>query len=274
MISTLISTLVSNFCLSKKNELLFSLAKREIIARYKGSLFGLAWTFMTPLVMLAVYSFVFGDILKVRWHASESNEVSGQFALLLFCGLMIFSLFSDVINKAPTIITSNVNYVKKVVFPLGILPVVSILTSTFNFFISFGVWIIVYFIFFGIPSETIILTPIVIMPLLILLNGFSYLLSAIGVFIKDISQITGLVCTALMFLSPVFYPLSSLPDEYVKFAYVNPLTLPIESLRNVAFYGEAIDYRLLTIYLPVSLAFNFFGYFFFNKVRRAFADVI
>ena len=258
----------------KKIELIFSLAKREILARYKGSILGLAWTFITPLIMLTVYSFVFGDILKVKWHAGEVNEKTGQFALLLFCGLIVFTLFSEVINKAPTIITSNVNYVKKVVFPLEILPIVSLLTAIFNFFVSFIVWLVAYVIFFGMPHATIFLVPIALFPVAILLCGFSYLLSALGVFIRDVNQVTGLICTALMFLSPVFYPLSNLPDKYMFFAYINPLTIPIESIRSVAFYGNSIDLRMFEIYLPIAVLFNIFSYFLFKKTRKAFADVI
>lgn len=258
----------------KKIELIFSLVKREISSKYKGSVLGLTWSIVTPLIMLSVYSFVFGDILNVKWHADGLNEKTGQFALLLFCGLMIFTLFSEVINKSPSIIISNVNYVKKVVFPLEILPIVSLLTALFNFLTSFIVWILVYIIFFGIPVKTILLVPVVILPIAILLNGTGYFLSAIGVFIRDISQMTGLVCTALMFLSPVFYPLSNLPDEYKFIAYINPLTLPIESLRNVAFYGKMFDLKLITIYLPIAVIFNIFGYYIFIKTRKAFADVM
>lgn len=258
----------------KKIELIISLSKREILARYKGSILGLAWTFVTPLIMLTVYSFVFGDILKVKWHAGEVNEKTGQFALLLFCGLIVFTLFSEVINKAPTIITSNVNYVKKVVFPLEILPIVSLLTAIFNFFVSFIVWLGVYIVFFGLPVKTIFLVPVVIIPIAVLLNGIGYFLSAIGVFIRDISQVTGLLCTALMFLSPVFYPLSNLPDEYKVIAYMNPLTLPIESLRNVAFYGQMFDLKSITLYLLIAIVFNVLGYYTFKKTRKAFADVI
>ncbi|QUM83555.1 ABC transporter permease [Moritella sp. 28] len=258
----------------KKIELTKSLTKREIITRYKGSILGVFWSFLTPLMMLAVYSFVFGDILQVKWHAGQDNQQPGQFALLLFCGLMVFSLFSECINRAPSIITSNVNYVKKVVFPLEILPVVSLLSSLFNFLVSFLVWVIVYIIFFGIPPLTILLMPLVILPLILLLNGFSYLLSAIGVFVKDVGQVTGLISTALMFLSPVFYPLSSLPSNYLYFAYINPLTLPIEALRSVAFYGQLPDESIFIFYLPIAILFNIFGYYIFSKTKKAFADVI
>ncbi|CAK1709220.1 ABC transporter permease [Vibrio crassostreae] len=259
--------------LIRNKTLIISLVKRDVIIRYKGSLFGWLWSFLTPLFMLSVYTLVFGEILKVKWH-SGGNEVPGQFAMLLFAGLIIFNMFSECINRSPITILSNVNYVKKIVFPLEILPVVTVLSTLFHAVVSLLVWVVVYMILFGLPHKTLLLAPVTLIPIVLLVSGFSFILSALGVFVRDINQVVGLICTGLMFLSPIFYPISSLPTQYQFIVSLNPLTLPIEEFRKVAFFGENPDLISISIYLVIAIWINFVGFYFFQKTRKAFADVL
>lgn len=252
--------------------LIISLTKREIVGRYKGSFMGMLWPFITPLMMLLVYTFVFGEIFNARWHMEvESN---GQFSLLLFAGLIIFNLYAEVINRAPLLVLSNVNYVKKVIFPLEIMPVVSVFSAVFHAVVSLVIWLCVYLYFFGLPQLTIIYIPLVIIPFVFMLTGFSLFLAAFGTYVRDIVQVVGVMTSALMFLSPVFFPLDSLPESFQSIVRFNPLTVPIEQLRVVMFWGNAPDWSKLLPYSLSSLVIVYAGYIFFQKVRKGFADVV
>ena len=179
--------------------------------------------------MLAVYTFVFSVVFKTRWHSGIDSKT--QFALMLFAGLLIFNLFSECINKAPSIIISNVNFVKKMVFPLEALPWVILGSAFVHMIISFAVWLVFFLLFFGIPPVTILLFPVILLPLVLLTIGISWFLASIGVYMRDISQIIGIVTTVLLFLSPIFYPLSALPQKYHTLFVLNPLTPVIEQAR-------------------------------------------
>lgn len=258
--------------ISLHRSLIVSLTKREIVGRYKGSYMGMLWPFITPLMMLLVYTFVFGEIFNARWHMEvESN---GQFSLLLFAGLIIFNLYAESINRAPLLIISNVNYVKKVIFPLELMPIVSVLSAVFHAVISLAIWMLVYTFFFGVPHSTIIYAPLIILPFVFILVGLSWFLAAFGTYVRDIVQVVGVITSALMFLSPVFFPLDSLPESFQMVVRFNPLTIPIEQLRMVMFWGTQPDWTKLLPYTLTSLVFLYLGYIFFQKVRRGFADVV
>lgn len=256
----------------RHRSLLLALTKREVVGRYKGSLFGLMWSFITPLLMLAVYTFIFGEVFSARWHTSV--ELPGQFALMLFAGLILFNFFSEVINRAPGLILSNVGYVKKVVFPLEILSLVAISSALFHVLISLFVWILAYIVLFGAPHLTVLFIPIVLIPFIILVLGFTWFLSALGVFVRDIGQLIGLLTTAMMFLSPIFFPITSLPEQYQRFVYLNPLTVPIEELRAILFWGEQPDWNAIWGYSMISFVTAYLGFYFFQKTRKGFADVL
>ena len=185
----------------RNRSLIYVLSKREVIGRYKGSYLGIFWSFITPLFMLAIYTFVFGVIFNARWNVESDSKI--EFALVLFAGLLIFNLFSECITKAPTLILNNVNYVKKIVFPLEILPWVSVYSGLFHATISLLVWLIAYTIFFGIPQVTIFYLPVAVIPLVFMIMGISWVLAALGVYLRDIGQIIGIFVSALMFLSPM-----------------------------------------------------------------------
>lgn len=256
----------------RNRRLISALTKREVVGRYQGSLFGLLWSLFNPILTLGVYTFVFSVVFKARW--SGGSDSKAEFALVLFAGLLVFNLFSENINRAPGLILSNTNYVKKVIFPLEILPIISLCAALFHTVISLVVWLAFYSIFISLPPLTILLTPIVLVPIVLISMGAGWLLSSLGVFFRDVSQIIGIFTTALLFMSPVFYPVSALPVAYQKFLYYNPLTPSIEFIREVMIQGVIPNPREFALYFLGSLVFALISFAWFQKTRKGFADVL
>ncbi len=258
--------------LIRNRELLLALTKREVIGRYRGSMLGLFWSFFHPVVMLMIYTFVFSVVFKARWNAGSDSKT--EFALVLFAGLIVFNLFSDCITRAPGIILAHANYVKKVVFPLEILPWVTIGTAIFQALMSLSVWMLFYVLFFGMPHATALLLPLVLLPIVFITMGLSWILASLGVYLRDISQLIGICTTVLMFLSPIFYPISSLPVQYQHLLLLNPLTPAIEGMRDVLFWGKFPNIGFYAMYLAISMLFAWSGFVCFQKSRKGFADVL
>ncbi|PVZ88265.1 sugar ABC transporter permease [Serratia sp. S1B] len=253
-------------------ELLYSLIKRDIAARYRGSFMGLLWTFLNPVLMLAVYTIVFSVVFKARWPGGTASKT--EFALVLFSGLMVFNLFSECITKAPNLVLGNVNYVKKIIFPVEMLPVISLGVAFFHFGINVVVWLLFYIIFFGMPNITILMLPLAVVPLVLITLGASWFLASLGVYLRDVGQIIGLISTVLMFMSPVFYPVSALPEEYRQFMQLNPLTSIIEQTRDIMIWGKPIIWMNWLTHLTISVVIAWLGFAFFQKTRGGFADVL
>ncbi len=256
----------------RNRELIRSLIQREVIGRYRGSILGILWSFLNPVLMLAVYTFVFSVVFKARWNAGSDSRT--EFALVLFAGLMVFNLFSECVTRAPSLILSNANYVKKVVFPLEILPWVSLGSALFHTLISLCVWLLFYGVFFGVPPVTAWLIPVVVVPLIAFTLGISWFLASLGVYLRDVAQIIGLLTTVLMFLSPIFYPVSSLPEEYRGLFQLNPLTPTVEMVRDVLIWDKLPEWTLYGISLIAALMVAFLGFAWFQKTRKGFADVL
>lgn len=250
------------------------MTKREVVGRYKGSTMGLAWSFFNPVFMLAVYTFVFSMIFKSTWVGEETNNSRTQFALLLFVGMIVMSLFSDALNRAPSLILSNVNYVKKVVFPLEILPVVAMGSALFHSCISLCVLLAAFALFNGYLHWTIIFTPLILLPLVMLTMGLSWMLASLGVFLRDVGQFIAIITTVLMFLSPVFYPVTAVPEQFRPFIMANPLTFIIEQARVVLIWGRIPDWQGLGAYTLIATTIAWAGYAWFQKTRKGFADVL
>lgn len=190
-----------------------ALIKREVVGRYRGSFLGILWSLFNPLFMLAVYTFVFSVVFKARWNVASDSKA--QFALVLFAGLLVFNLFAECISRAPGLIFANVNYVKKVVLPLEILPWVTLESAPFHGSVSLGVWLVAYLLLFGLPHLTVVYSPLIIVPLVLFIMGLSWALASLGVYLRDVAQVTGIVTTVLMFLSPIFYPVTALAEGYL-----------------------------------------------------------
>uniref|UniRef100_UPI0030FBE46C ABC transporter permease n=1 Tax=uncultured Acidovorax sp. TaxID=158751 RepID=UPI0030FBE46C len=253
-------------------QLIARMGQREIIGRYKGSAMGLAWSFITPLFMLAIYTFVFSVVFQARWGTSEESKT--QFAVVLFAGLIVHTLFSDVINRAPQLVLGNVNYVKKVVFPLEILPVVQLLSATFHALVSVAVLIAAQLVFQGSLPITALLLPVVLLPFLLLTLGLAWCLASLGVFVRDVGQTISLVTSVMLFMSPVFFPVQSLPPALQPWMHLNPLTFVIEQVREVVVWGRLPDWQGLAVYSLASIATAWLGFAWFQKTRKGFADVL
>jgi lipopolysaccharide transport system permease protein len=254
-------------------DLIRQMIGREVVGRYKGSAMGLAWSFFNPIFLLLVYTFVFSVVFKSRWGIS-ANESKTQFAVILFAGMIVHGLFSEVLNRAPSLIISNANYVKKVVFPLEILPVVALGAALFHSLISFCVLFLAFFVFNGYLYWTSIYVPLILLPFIILTMGFAWILASLGVYLRDVGQTVGIITMVLMFLAPVFYPITALPPELQFWIMANPLTFIIEEIRAVLVWGRTPDWINLAIYAAVATSIAVLGYSWFQKTRKGFADVL
>ncbi len=262
------------FSFLRHSSLIIRMTKHQILAKYRGSIFGLLWSIALPILMLATYTFVFGFVFQARWGQSQIDSNPFEFAVIMFAGLIIFNLFSECIAPSPGLITSNVNFVKKVIFPLEILPIITLGVALFHATISLAVLLLFLFLLDYAFSWSMLWLPIIIMPLLLLILGFSWFLASIGVFIRDISQVIGMLLTMVLFLCPIFYPLSSSPVELRGYLIFNPLTIIVEQVRTILIWGEQPDWALLSIYSIVSLTIAICGLFWFKKTRKGFADVL
>jgi len=265
------STLINFYT---KRNLIWQMSKREVSGRYKGSFLGLAWSLFNPILMLVVYTFVFSVIFKSRWGTGDNGSNHTEFAIVLFTGLIVFNLFSECISKAPTLITSNVNYVKKVVFPLEILPVINFIAALFHTAISVVVLVVAIVVLKGQVHLTILLLPIITFPLMVSILGLSWILASLGVFIRDVSQTIAILITVLMFLSPVFYPVSALPPFFQKIVMLNPIAYMIEEARTVVVFGGQPNWTMFFVNSVIGCFIAVVGLWFFQKTRKGFADVL
>ncbi len=261
--------------------LISQLARREIEVRYRGSALGLLWALLQPILLLAVYTFVFGTILQLRWTlGSEAGtdvalEVSqGRFALLLFAGLIVFNVFSECTNRAPSLLRDHATFITKIVFPIEILPWTTLLVALFNAAVAGTVLTIFYVVLFGLPPITAWLAPLVLLPTLCMILGISWALSSLSLYVDDTRQAVGLLVTTALFLSPVFYPLAIVPETYQGLLYANPLTAGIEAFRDVYFFGKLPDPASWGLYFGAGWASLWLGYASFQMTRRGFADVL
>lgn len=262
--------LVASFWRNRK--LIATLVKRDIESRYRGSFLGMLWSFFNPVFMLAVYTFVFGVVFNSRWNTASNSKT--EFALLLFVGMIMFNLFAECANRAPSIVLANTNYVKKVIFPLEILSWVILGAALFNWIVSLIVWFFFYLILFGLPHGTALLLPIVLIPFALFVVGLTWALASLGVYLRDVSQFIGIIVTALLFLAPIFYPLTAVPEKYRSLLLLNPLTPIVEEARDVLVWGKIPDMTTFILYLLGSLFVAWLGFAWFQKTRKGFADVL
>ena len=254
-------------------DLIRQLTWREVVGRYKGSFVGFGWSFIQPLIMLCVYTFVFSVIFKVRWGV-ESNEGKAAFALALFIGLITFSIFSEVANSAPSLVLGNANYVKKVVFPLEILPLVRLFSTLINAVFSLGVLIAGILIINHFIHWTALLLPIVWLPMMLFTLGCGYFLASLGVFVRDIGTLVGVLTTVLFFLTPIFYPIHAIPEPYRILCRINPIAIFVEDARRVVLWGQLPDWPWFFCGMALAVMVLIFGFVWFLKSKKAFSDVI
>lgn len=258
--------------LARHFALVVQMARRNVAGRYRGSFAGMLWSFLNPLLLLVLYSFVFGVIFKSRWNAQTNDPV--QYAMVLFAGLNINAFFSECANRATTLIVENTSFVKRVVFPLEILTWSTIGAGLFHLLISTVVLLVVAPFFIGHVPWTVVLFPIVALCFLPFVAGTVWLLASLGVYLRDLGQMVGIATMALMFLAPILYPPTSIPIRYRYLLYLNPLTVIAEASQNVLIFGKPPVWSHLGVYVLVSAFFAWLAFVWFEKTRKGFADVV
>lgn len=253
--------------------LLGAMVKREVIGRYRGSVIGIAWSFFNPLLMLVVYTFVFSVVFKARWGIGV-EESKTDFGIILFVGIIFHGFFAECVNRAPTLVLANPNYVKKVIFPLEILPWVALGSALFHAAVSLIVFFAVQALVGGGIPWTAVLLPFILLPLILVTIGLSWFLAALGVYIRDIGQMTTIFTTVMMFVSPVFYPIAALPAEYHTLLRLNPLATIIEDGRMALIFGRVPEVSPWATAMLVGATMAWAGFAWFQKSRKGFADVI
>jgi len=252
--------------------LIWQFARREVLGRYRGSVLGVGWTVLTPMAMLAVYTLVFRHIFKAKWPGVEDGNMS--FALNLFAGLLVFNWAAEFLSRAPRLMTDQPNLVTKVVFPLQVLPWSSLLSSFFHVMVSCAVWLAGCLLFGQGMHVAWLALPLVFLALVPSLLGFGWALSALGVYFRDLPEIVGLFMGMMLFLTPVFFPLSVLPDFLQVWVAFNPLATPIEALRQIGLMGQWPQFASLLQLFLGGVGVALFGAWLFEKSRKGFADVL
>lgn len=274
MISTyrLIDPLSPYRALIRHYHLIVQMARRDVIGRYRGSFIGLMWSFFNPLLMLGVYTFVFSFIFKSRWTGQGGGQF--EFAVILFAGLNINTMFQECATRAPTLIIENRNFVKRIVFPLETLSWSTLGSALFHLLISTVVLLIFGLVVRGTMPWTVIYFPVVVAAFLPFLAGMIWFLSSLGVFLRDLKHAIGIITAMLMFLAPIFYPKEMIPPQYRHLLYLNPLTEIVEASRDVLIWGHAPNWTLLGAYTLAACVFAWLSFVWFERTRKGFADVL
>jgi len=252
--------------------LIVQMSKRDVAKRYRGSFVGLFWSFFNPLLMLFIYTFVFGVIFKARWNAQVTGHF--QYAIVLFAGLNISTMFSECANKATTLIEENTSYVKRVVFPLETLSWSTLGSALFHLLISTIALLALSLIVNGGIPWTVLLFPVVVACFIPFVVATVWFLASLGVFFRDIKQLVSIITTALMFLAPILYPKEMIPPQYQLLLYMNPLTIIAEASQNVLLWGRPPNWIHLAVYAAVSAVFAWVSFIWFQQTRKGFADVL
>jgi len=257
----------------KNKDLLKQLVRRNVESRYKGSSLGLVWSFIQPLMMLCVYTFVFTFVFKARW-GIDTGGGRGAFAIIMFCGMAIFNIFSESVVSNCSIIVGNPNYVKKVIFPLEILPIAQVLSTV----ILSSVWFVLLFagtlLLLNTISWTMLLLPITIIPLILFTTGISFFVASLGVYIRDVQHLIGVVMQILFFMTPIFYPITAVPEKIRWVLQLNPLSLIVAETRKIFLYGQQPNWLLVGISFLVGAVIFQLGLIWFMKTKKGFADVL
>lgn len=258
--------------LVRHRSLTLELAKRDVLGRYRGASFGLLWSLISPFLLLCIYTFALGTVMRGRWPQIESGEAS--FSIILFAGLIVHGLFAECLVRAPGLVVANTNFVKRIIFPLEILPWPMVLSALFHTLMNVLVFVALRLVIDGEFSWTIVLLPLVLLPMVVLILGVSWFLASLGVYVRDVAQVTGVASMALLFLSSAMMPVENVPQAYRWVFEMNPLTPMIDQARNVMLWGRLPDWTVLGRYLLLATGVMYLGHAWFRVTRRGFADVL
>jgi len=251
--------------------LMFALSRRELHSRYRGTLLGKFWVVLSPFLMLAVYTFVFGHILKSRWGAEQGTA---SFSLTLFAGLLLNTFMGDCLGRASGVMHGHTNYVKKLVFPLEVIPLSVVIAGLTNALVGYLILLVAMLLLGAAPGWQVLLLPLALLPFLICVTGLSCLVAALGAYFRDTQQIMQYLLVLMLFLSPVLYPLSALPEAARDFLVLNPLTIPVETVRALLFGTPCPTMTELLGYFGASALCFVLGFGLFQRVKSGFADVL
>ena len=254
--------------------LLIQMVRRNVAARYKGSVLGLLWSFVQPLMMLAVYTFVFGIVFKARWGIEGVSENGVSFSIIMFCGMAVFNIFSESVNTSAGVVTGNPSYVKKVIFPLEILPLSTVLSTLIFGLAWFALLLAGMFAFTHQIYWTTLLLPVTLIPLLLFTSGIAFFVASLGVYLRDVQQIIGVVTQILFFMTPIFYPISVVPQRLRWILEYNPLSPVVEETRKMILFGRLPDWKVCALCFIVSFIVFQLGLAWFAKTKKGFADVL
>jgi lipopolysaccharide transport system permease protein len=257
--------------LPSRAELIYSFSKRELLGRYKGSALGIAWAVLTPVVTIAIFTFIFAGIFGARFGANNSHW---EYALYLFCGVLPWSMFQESVQQSANTILAHSNLVKRVVFPLEALPAAQVFASLGNQLFATVALLIATLIIRQRLELTGLWLPVLLIPQLLFALGAAWLIASLGVFLRDITQGVMLLLMAWMYLTPIIYPESMVPDHFRTFINLNPFTSLIRSYRRILLDGSAPDWHGLLYFTLVALVIFLFGYWWFARTRKSFADVV
>jgi lipopolysaccharide transport system permease protein len=252
-------------------DLIVSLTKRELMSRYRGSILGFLWTLVTPMVMIAIFTIIFAGIFKAKFGVSSSQW---DYALYLFCGLLPWNAFQESVQLSSSTIVAHANLVKRVVFPLETLPVSLTLAAVVNQLFGTLVLVAVDALLRREIHPTIIYLPLILVPQIIATFGAAWLVASFGVFVRDMVQGVALVLMAWMYLTPIIYPESLVPESYRRVINLNPFTPLIRNYRRIILDGAGPDWQGLAYFLVFALIIFLFGYWWFARTRKSFADVV
>jgi len=258
--------------LLRNKSLIWELSKREVLGRYRGASFGLAWSVISPFLMLGVYAFAFGTVMKSRWPQQAGGDHA--YAVILFVGLIMHGFLAECLTRAPTLVVGNPNYVKRVVFPLDVLPWPMMFSALFHALISAVVLGILMLVLEHHLHSTMLLLPFIFVPLILLAMGLSWILASVGVYLRDISQVMPVVVTAMLFLSSAIIPISILSPRLQMLFHLNPLTFFIDEARMVVLMGEWPNWWALAWTTVGGLLVAWLGHAWFMATQRGFADVL
>jgi len=252
--------------------LVWLMTKREVIGRYRGSMMGILWSLVNPIIMLTVYTLVFGFIFHPQWPEVQAGKAN--YAVILFTGLIVFAFFSEFITRSPNVLIGNINLVKRVVFPLEIFPCVIIGGILFHIMIQLCVLLAFYFMIHFYLHWTVVFIPLIFVPMIFFALGAGWFLTSTGVFVRDTGYAMQILSMVMMFLSPIFYPVTAIPEKFRTWLYLNPLVFIIEQLRDVVIWGKVPDFFGLAVFSCASIFVAWLGFFWFQKTRKGFSDII
>jgi lipopolysaccharide transport system permease protein len=254
------------------HDLIFRLSAREFSQRFRGSILGLAWAVLIPLLTALIYTFVFSTVFKARWPGVADGPF--DFAIIFLTGIVVHAIFAESVARAPTLVVGNANYVKKVIFPLEILPIVNVLTASINAGIGISIVLLGNLILNGKLHLAIIALPLIVAPYLVFVVALVLFFAAVGVYLRDLSQVVALLITVTMFLTPIFFPIEAVPERFRIAIWLNPLTFVVQQVRSAVIFGEWPNFVGLTIYAAASMVALAFSFWLFQRLRNGFADVL